>query len=822
MITTIVRNIRHALRVLARAPGFSLTAIFTLALGIGAATAMFTIVNSVLLRPLPFAAADRVAAVWTRYEAPSGYDFPQFWLSGPEFVDYRAQTRALEEVAAYIRGGVTFATDDSAMEPIRGFHVSATANLFTALGVQPALGRTFREGEDQPGAPCVVVLGHGVWLDAFGGDPGAVGRDVRLDGAPCEVIGIMPAGFVFPDASARWWRNAIADPATPLWGERQSHNWSAVGRLAPGVTFDEAIAEARTLAAAWRETYDHYEGHYLFVRPFMDEIVGTVRPQLAMLLGAVGLVLLVICANLASLLLARGEGRRRELAVRLALGAGRARLVGHLLTESALLALAGGVLGVTAAIAFLDGLLRLYPGTLPRAEVIALDWRALAFATAVTGATALLFGLLPALRASSSSPETALHAQTRGVIGGGSRLMRAFVVAEVALSVMLVAGAGLLLRSYENVRSVDLGLDPERVYTVGQALPGTSYPASADVRNFYASLLERVTALPGVESAGAISSLPLQAGYGGLNNFIIEGRPQPAQGELSWNAGEVLATPGYFEAMGIPIVEGRSIEARDQRDAPWVAVINEEAARLYWPNESPLGRRIRYGSPNPETDGPPQWITIVGVVKNTLAQGAQGVQRPQIFTAHAQMPRDFGGRFMSIVVRSAGDPLAVAAAVNATVRDADTALPPIGGQLMEDIVGANVGQPRFTSQLATFFAVVALLLGALGIHGVLSYVVAQRVGELGVRLALGARPATLLKLVVSQGMWLACIGVALGIVAALAGARVLRGLLFGVGPTDPASFVITVAVLGTAALLACYGPARRAARIDPMTALRAE
>jgi predicted permease len=699
--------------------------------------------------------------------------------------------------------------------------VLATANLFSTLGVQPAMGRTFRDGEDQPGAPCVVVLGHGVWLDVFGGDPNAVGRTVRLDGVPCEVVGIMPAGFAFPDASARWWRNTIMDPATPLWGNRESHNWSAVGRLAPGVSLDEAGAEARTLAANWRETYDHYEGHYVFLRPFMDEIVGTVRPQLNMLLGAVGLVLLVICANLASLLLARGEGRRRELAVRLALGAGRARLVGHLLTESVLLALAGGVLGVTAAVAFLDGLLRLYPGTLPRAEAIAIDWRALAFATAVTAVTALLFGLLPALRASSSSPETALHAQTRGVKGGGSRLMRAFVIAEVALSVVLVAGAGLLLRSYENVRTVDLGFDAEGVYTVAQALPGTTYPAPADVRNFYASLLERVAALPGVESAGAISALPLQGAYGGLNDFTIEGRPQPAQGEPTWNAGEVMVTPGYFETMRIPVVAGRSIEARDQRDAPWVAVINEEAVRLYWPNENPLGRRIRYVSPQ-TPDAPPQWITIVGVVKNTLAQGAQGVQRPQIFYPHAQMVRDFGGRFMAIVVRASRDPLALATAVNATVREADTALPPIRGQLMQDIVGTSVGQPRFTSMLATFFAVVALLLGALGIHGVLSHVVAQRVGELGVRLALGARPAALLRLVVGQGMWLACLGVALGVVAALAGARVLRGLLFGVGPSDPTSFVVTIAVLGAAALLACYGPARRAARIDPMTALRAD
>ncbi|HET7925873.1 MAG TPA: ABC transporter permease, partial [Rhodanobacteraceae bacterium] len=679
MVTTTFRSIRHALRVLARAPGFSLTAIVTLALGIGAATAMFTIVNSVLLRPLPFRDADRVAAVYTRYDPESGYDFPQFSLSGPEFLDYRAQTRVLESVAAYNRQGVTFATDDAAMEPIRGFHVGATANLFSTLGVEAALGRTFRAGDDAPGAPCTVVLSHGIWLDVFGGDPSAVGRTVRLNGEPCEVIGIMAAGFAFPDAGGRWWRNAIVDPTNFLWNQRRSHNWNAVGRLAPGATFAEADAEARTLATNWRQADEHYQGHYVFTRPFTDDIVGAIRPQLAMLLGAVGLVLLVICANLASLMLARGEGRRRELAVRLALGAGRARLVGHLLTESALLALAGGVLGVTAAFAFLSGLLSLYPGTLPRAEAIALDWRALAFAMAITGVTALLFGLLPAMRASSSSPEIALHAQTRGVKGGGSRLMRAFVVAEVALSVMLVVGAGLLLRSYENVRSVDLGFDPEGVYTVAQALPlqpGSAYSNPASVRTFFAQLLERVAALPGVERAGAISALPLQ-GYGGLNDFIIEGRPQPAQGELSWNAGEVLATPGYFETMRIPLLEGRTFEAGDTRESPYVAVINEEAVRLYWPNESPLGKRIRYNAATPE----PRWITIVGIVGNTLANGATGPQRPQIYTAHAQMPRDFSGGYMVFVVRAEGDPLAIAAAVNDTVRAADPALPPINAQL---------------------------------------------------------------------------------------------------------------------------------------------
>jgi len=823
MVTTIFRNVRHAVRVLARAPGFSLTAIATLALGIGAATAMFTIVNSVLMRPLPFGDAERVLAVWTRYEPSSGYDLPEFSLSGPEFTEYRAQTRALEEVAAFTQPGATLSTDDAGAEPIRVSQVLGTANLFATLGVQPALGRAFREGEDQPGAPCVVVLSHGLWQRAFGGEPSAVGRTARLSDTSCEVVGVMPAGFAFPTATSQLWRNLIVDPASPQWSERLEHGVRAIGRLAPGVTLAEAEAELGTLMANWREASDHYEGHYLFLRPYLDEIVGEVRPALTMLLGAAGLVLLVVCANLASLLLARGEGRRRrELAVHFALGAGRARLVAHLLTESALLALAGGVLGVAAATVFLDGLLSLYPFTLPRAEAIAFDWRALAFAGVVTGLTVLLFGLVPALRASSTSPEAVLRAQTRGVVGGRSNLMRAFVVTEVALSVMLVTCAGLLLRSYDNVRSVDLGLDAEGVYTVGQALPASTYSDSTAVYSFYASLLERVAALPGVESVGAISNLPLRAGAGGMNDFTIEGRPRPQPGKPTWNAGHVMVTPGYFETMRVPLLEGRFIDATDVAGGPRVAVINEEAARRYWPGESPIGRRVRHVPE--ELLGEFPWITIVGVVGNTRADGAQAEARPQIFFPHADLARAAvgNGRAMSLVVRTAGDPRDVAAAVNATLRAADPALPPIGAALMEDVVRVSVGEPRFTSQLATSFAIIALLLGALGIHGVLSYVVAQRTGELGVRLALGARPAALLRLVVGQGMWLAFLGVALGVVAAFAGARVLRGLLFGVGPSDPASFVIAIAVLATAAFLACYGPARRAARIDPMTALRAE
>ena len=623
--------------------------------------------------------------VWTRYEPSSGYDFPEFSLSGPEFIDYRAQTRALEEVAAFTQPGATLTTDDGAAEPIRVSQVLGTANLFATLGAQAAIGRTFRADEDQPGAPCVVVLSDWLWLDAFGGDPSAVGRTVRLSGTPCEIVGVMPAGFAFPAATTQLWRTVTLDPSNAQWSERLNHGLRAVGRLAPGVTLAEAEAELRTLMANWREANDHYEGHFIILRPYLDEIVADVRPALTMLLGAAGLVLLVICANLASLLLARGEGRRRELAVRFALGAGRRRLVAQLLTESALLALAGGALGVTAAMALLDGLLSLYPGTLPRAEAIALDWRALAFAAAATGLTVLLFGLLPALRASSASPNTVLRAHTRGVVGGRSHLMRALVVAEVAFSVMLIVCAGLLLRSYENIRSVDLGLDAEGVYTVGQALPASTYADPPAVYAFYASLIERLAALPGVESAGAISNLPLRGGSGGMNDFAIDGRPQPRPGEPTWNAGHVMVTPGYFETMRTPLIEGRLIDASDVPDGPRVAVINEEAARRYWPGESPVGRRVRHGSDEP---GAFPWITIVGVVGNMRANGVQAEQPPQIFFPHADLARAAvgNGRFMSIVVRAAGDPLGVAAAVNATLREADPSLPPIAGALMQDVV----------------------------------------------------------------------------------------------------------------------------------------
>jgi putative ABC transport system permease protein len=819
--STFVHDVRRAVRAIARNPGFSAVFVLTLALGIAAATAMFTVVNGVLLRPLPYADPDRIVSLWTRYLPESGYDFDEFQLSGPEFADYRTQTRALEEVAAFVPAGGILATSDSDGDRLRVPLTMGTANLFATLGVQPALGRAFSDGDNEPGAPCVIVLSHGLWLEAFAGDANAVGRVARIDGAPCEIRGVMPAGFMFPNPQTRLWRNMIVNPAGPFW-QRLSHYLLAVGRLAPGVTLAEAEAETSSLMAGWREAYpDHYTGHFVFLRPFAEDVVGGVRAELTLLFAAVWLVVLIICANLASLLLARGEGRARELAVRLALGSGRGRLVMHLLAECFVLAAVGGALGVGAAVFLLNGFLGLYAGTLPRADVIALDWRAFSFAFVTTVAAALLFGLLPALRAASGGP---LRIQSRGAANaiGRARLLRGLVVGEVALSVTLVVGAGLLLRSYDNIRGVDLGFDARGVYTISQLLPASAYRPGAPIGNFYATLLQRIAALPGVRSTGAISNLPISGGAGGMDDFVIEGRPQPAAGEPTPNAGYVLATPGYFETLGIDLRAGRLLEPSDGADAPLVAVINEETARRYWPSESPIGRRLGY-APTGAGVVEPEWITIVGVVENVRAAGALEDVPPQIFFPHAQARRPgfYEGRFMTIVVR-ADDPLVLARTLQAAVRESDPTLPVIGGRLFEDIVSDSMGQPRFTSQIVAFFAVVALLLGALGIHGVLSYVVAQRFGELGVRLALGAQPANLLRLVVGQGMWLAALGIALGVTASVAGARLLRSLLFGVSATDVVSFGVAIAVLAAAAFLACYGPARRAARIDPMSVLRAE
>jgi predicted permease len=814
--------VRHALRRLSREPGFALLVLLTLAVGIGANTAIFSLVDSQLLRPLPYPEPQRLVAVYSRFLPASGLDFPRFPLSGPEFLDYRQQTRRLAGVAAYQIADVNFTPPDG--RPERVDAVAATAGLFEVLAVQPVLGRGFLPGEDQPGARCVAVVSHGLWQQSFGGDPGIVGREVRLDGEPCAVVGVMGEAFFFPGAQARLWRPLLLDPTAPTWG-RASHGFQAVGRLEDGIGLVEAEAEMRLLMERWaREEPHHANGHFLILRALARDLAGDLRPRLLLLLGSVGALLLIMCINLASLFLARGEAASGALAVRAALGAGRLRLVGLLFGECLLLASAGAGLGLLLAVWLRRQLLALYPADLPRLAGGGFDLPVFLFAAAAASLAVVLVGLLPALQVTGARLHEALRRRGRSALGDrrGARLRGALVVAQVMLGLVLMSSAGLLARSYRELRRVDLGFAADGVSTLSLALPSSAYPETERVRSFYATLLERVRELPGVESAGGISSLPLWAGAAPADSFLVEGRPAPESGSQWPTAGFVMVTPGAFEALRLPLRAGRAFDAGDQRSAGWVAVVNQETARRYWPGEDPIGRRIRY--PFSAPDAPPRWIEIVGVVGSARHESPWEPAPPAVYVPLAQTPRDppYSGRFMTIVARAAGGAPDLAAAIQALVRELDPGLPVIQPQTMPEVVARAFGEPRFTTILAGAFAVTALLMGALGLYGLLAYTVRQRMREYGLRLALGARAADVHRLVLRRGMRLVAAGLALGLPVSLVLGRLLAGILYGVGPADPATYLGVSSLLLAAAALACALPARRAAAVDPIVTLREE
>jgi predicted permease len=813
---------RRALRRLSREPGFALLVLLTLAVGVGANTAIFSLVDQQLLRPLPYPEPQRLVAVYSRFLPASGLDFPRFPLSGPEFLDYQEQTRRLAGVAAYQLAGFNFTPPDG--RPERVDAVAATAGLFEVLAVQPVLGRGFLPSEDQPGARCVAVLSHGLWRGSFGGDPGVVGREVRLDGEPCEVVGVMGEAFFFPSAQARLWRPLTLDPTAASWG-RANHGFLAVGRLAPAAGMAEAEAEMGLLMERWAREEPHYaNGHFLILRSLTRDLAGDLRPRLLLLLGSAGTLLLVMCINLASLFLARGEAASGALAVRAALGASRGRLVGLLCGECLLLASAGSVLGLLLAAGLRRRLLALYPADLPRLAGTGLDLQAFLFAAAAASLAVVVVGLLPALQATGARLQQARRRRGRSTFGDrrGARLRGALVVAQVMLGLVLLSSAGLLARSYRELRRVDLGFAAEGVLTLSLELPPAAYRETERVRALYAALLERVRELPGVESAGAISSLPLWAGAAPADSFLIEGRPEPESGSQWPTAGFVMVTPGAFEALRMPLRGGRSFTPGDRRDAGWVAVVNQETARRYWPGEDPIGRRIRYPFSAPEA--PPRWIEIVGVVASARHESPWEPAAPAIYVPLAQTPRDppYSGRFMTLAVRAGGAAPGLAPAIQAVVRELDPGLPVIQPQTMPEVVARALGEPRFTSVLAGAFALTALLMGALGLYGLLAYTVRQRLREYGLRLALGARGADVQRLVLRRGMGLVAAGLALGLPAALVLGRLLEGILYGVGPADPATYLGVCGVLTAAAALACALPARRAAAVDPLVTLREE
>lgn len=799
-----LQDLRHAARRLRSAPGFSLVAILTLALGIGANTAIFGVVDAVLLRALPFADQERVVVLSSA--TPEG-EGP---ISGPDFLDYVEQNRTFESLAV---GRETELTLEGSGDPERVDAALVSANFFGVVGAAPVLGRAFRGGEDAVDAPRVALLGNGLWTRRFGADPGIVGRTARIEGREVEVVGVMPAGFDFPGEADLW----MPQRQVPeLFGQdaRGNHSLQAWGRLRPGVTVEQAAADlgaiARRLEAEYPETNTDFG---VAATPIAERLTGEARPALLVLLAAVGVVLLIACANLANLLLARAAGRKGEISVRLALGARRSRLVGQLLVESVLLALLGGGAGLLLAVWALDLLRAFGPEQVPRLDEVAIDGRVLLFTLGLSIATALLFGLIPALHATRAElGETLREAGRSGRAATRGRTRSVLIVAETALAVVLLIGAGLLLKSFARLQQVDPGFRAENVLAVDVPLPATSYPSgSAAATDAYARLLERVRALPGVEAAGGALMLPL-SGMNMTTSMIDQARAAPEPGQVP-TAQVRLVTPGYVEALGVRLVRGRLLGEQDRGGR--AVLISEEAARRYYPDEDPIGRTVELGM---DWGNGPMGGVIVGVVGGVRHSRLDRDHAPEAYVPFDQA----GANEMTLVVRTAGDPTALAAAVRREVRETDRAIPIGEVRTLESLVSRAVAQPRFYTLLLGFFGAIAVVLAGVGIYGVVTHAVARRTQEFGIRMALGADGGRLVRMVLGQYMRLTFLGVALGLVAAFGLSRLLAGLLYGVGATDPATFVAVPVLLGTVAALASVVPARHATRIAPSEALRRE
>jgi putative ABC transport system permease protein len=809
LMGTVWQDLRYSLRMFRQSPGFTAVVILSLALGIGANTAIFSLTSAVLLKPLPFREPERLVMLW---EDASFAGFPRNTPSPANFMDWKAQSESFEGMAALAIRSYNL-TDGG--DPVRLEARAVTADFFPVLGVKPALGRAFAPAEDRPGGDRVAVISHAVWQGRYGGDPGVVGREILLGGEKRTVVGVMPARFQFLDEVDVWVPLALSAEA---WASRGRHYLTVVARLKPGVTIERANADLRTIMARIRRDYPNEAGRTDAYALALDrQVTGGVRGQLVMLLVAVGFVLLIACANIANLLLARAAARGREIAVRLALGAGRTRLVRQLLTESVLLALAGGTLGLLFAAWSFAFLQQLVPAEMALTTSLKLDGRTLGFTLGVAVFAGLLFGLAPALQASRSDLNEALKqgGGRAGTSAGSRRLRSAFVVAEVALALMLLVGAGLLIQTLYRLHSQYSVLRPESLLTVRTELPRPKYREHAERVAFYSQVLGRVRRLPGVESAGYTTSVPL-VWKGGTSGFLPEGR-QPLPG-LSYDANHRQVSADYLQTTGIPLRRGRYIEERDVEQSQAVAVINETMARQYWPDEDPLGKRFTLGDPG----GAEPWITVVGVVADVRQMGLDEPVKAEMYLPFRQLGYMTFYAPRELVIRSAVDPTSLVAAVRREVQAVDAEQPVSHVRTMADILGAESGEQRVGMVLLSAFAALALLLAGLGIYGVLAYFVAQHTPEIGIRMALGAARGDILALVLRKGMGMAMVGVAVGLGGAFALMRLMQSLLYGVSASDPLTFAGVAAVLAGVALAACWIPARRAARVDPMVALRRE
>ena len=812
MLETLIQDVRYGVRVLAKNPGFTAVAVLTLALGIGANSAIFSVVNAVLLRPLAYEDPERLVLINHNYRK---LDL-KATVSAPGYAYYREHARSFSAVAAFTGWSVNL-TGDGEPERLQGMAV--TPNIFPLLGAEAARGRALLEEEGQVGRNKVVVLSDALWQRRFGGDPNVLGRAVTLNGEPYTIVGVMPPSFQFGrefGPPADFWAPITFTPQQLAPTNLTNEYLTVLASLKPGVSITQAQAELDSIARTLRDQYmpGSDESNWgLLATPMRELVVGNIRPALLVLLGAVALVLLIACANVANLMLARSATRQKEIAIRAALGAGRGRVMRQLLTESTLVALAGGAAGLLLAGWGVNFLVRINEDKIPRAYEIGLDWNVVAFTAGVALLTGLVFGLGPAFRAARVDLHDTLKEGGRGGSAGMRRGVRgALVVAEVSLAVVLLVGAGLLVRSFVSLQHVSPGFRPEHVLAMQVSLPLNSYKEPQQRAAFYRQALERIGALPGVRAAGATSVLPM-SGQTQSGSFNIEGRPV-APNEPRPHGDRWSVTHDYFRAMGIPLLRGRYFSERDAEDAPGVAIVDEAMARKYWPNEDPVGRRISFegGTANPK------WREVVGVVGHVKHKGLEGESRAQYYVPHPQNP----GSSMFVVAQAEGDPSVLAGPVRDAIRSIDRDLPVYSVTTMERMVADSLAERRFSMLLLGVFAAVALLLAVVGLYGVLSYTVAQRTHEIGIRMALGARAADVLRLVVGQGLWLAIAGVGLGIAFALALTRLMRGLLYGVSPADPATFAGVALVLLAVALAACLVPALRATKVDPTTALRAE
>ncbi|HEX7050808.1 MAG TPA: ABC transporter permease [Longimicrobiales bacterium] len=812
---TLLRDLRYALRTLRRTPGFTAVAVLTLALGIGANSAIFSVVNAVLLKPLEYREPERLAFVYSRFPT---LGFDQFWISPPEYRDLQQRARSFSEIGAWRTTSVSLSGID---EPVRVTAAIATAELFTTLGVPARFGRAFTHEEDAPGVAPVVVISSRLWRSVFGGDPGIVGRRIEVNGEPSTVVGVMPNGFDIEEAGVDVWA-PVGLPEHPT--NHGSHYLNLVGRLAPDVTFEQARSEMDVLLGSWREVsasghVPNDSTHPIVIEPLRDEVVGDVRPALLILLGAVGFVLLIACANVANLLLARAEGRQKEIAVRAAMGAGRRRLLRQFLTESVVLAAVGGAVGLLLGHWGLRALLATSPDSIPRADSLGLDLSVLLFTLGVALLTGVLFGLAPLLHLTQRAMGAALKdgGQRSTAAAGRQRLRRVLVVSEVALAVVLVVGSGLLLRSLAALQEVDPGFEPEGLLTFEISLPQARYGEPTARAAFLARLVDRLEAIPGIDGAAAMSGLPPVREVN-ANDTEFEGK-QPTPGGPAHNVDYYQTVGGkYFETMGIPMVAGRPFNAGDDGAATPVAIINETLARVFYPDENPLGQRIR-----PCCGDEVPWLTIVGIARDVKQGGLSEETGTELYLHYPQVAAiGFAPQTMNLVIRTEVPPLSLAAEARRAVRTLDASLPVAHLQTMEANLAGSVDRPRFLALLLTIFAGVALALAAVGTYGVLSYSVAERNKEIGIRMALGAEAGSVRFMVLRDGLAVAGLGLALGLAGALALTRLLSALLFGINSADATTYVAASGVLAAVALAACWIPARRATRVDPMVALRYE